>query len=53
MRSRWSPVTRLTTEEYEKILQEKLLALEADLAIANGEICRLEKLKQKRTEQEL
>lgn len=49
MRSRWSPVTRLTTEEYEEMLKGKLLALEADLAIADEEIAKLEIM---RTEQQ-
>lgn len=44
MRSKWSPVTKLTTEEYEKMLQGKLLVLEADLALANEEIEKLEKI---------
>lgn len=43
MRSRWSPVTRLTTKEYENMLKEKLLVLQADLSLANEEIERLEK----------
>lgn len=45
MRSKWSPVTRLTTKEYESMLRERLLALEADLALANEEIERLERIK--------
>lgn len=43
MRSRWSPVTRLTTKEYENMLKEKLLVLQADLSLANEEIERLER----------
>lgn len=46
MRSRWSPVTRLTTEEYENMLKEKLLVLQADLSLANEEIEKLEKRKE-------
>ncbi|KAL0639548.1 hypothetical protein Q9L58_001374 [Maublancomyces gigas] len=45
MRSKWSPVTRLTTEEYKNMLKEKLLVLEADLALANEEIERLERIR--------
>ncbi|KAI5840239.1 hypothetical protein DFP73DRAFT_559286 [Morchella snyderi] len=45
MRSRWSPVTRLTAEEYEEMLKGKLLALEADLAIADEEIAKLETMR--------
>jgi hypothetical protein len=45
MRSRWSPVKRLTPEEYEDMLREKLLAVEASIAIADEEIEKLERLK--------
>jgi hypothetical protein len=45
MRSKWSPVTRLTTEEYENMLRERLLAIEADLALVNEEIEKLERMK--------
>jgi hypothetical protein len=45
MRSKWSPVRRLTTKEYGVMLREKLLALEADIAITNEEIEKLERLK--------
>lgn len=48
MRSKWSPVTRLTTEEYENMLKEKLLVLEADLALANEEIERLERMRRRK-----
>lgn len=48
MRSKWSPVTRLTTEEYENMLKEKLLVLEADLALANEEIERLEGMRRQK-----
>ncbi|PWW79608.1 hypothetical protein C7212DRAFT_350451 [Tuber magnatum] len=43
MRSGWSPVKRLTRGEYADILKEKLLAVEADIAIANEEIEKLER----------
>lgn len=49
MRSRWSPVTRLTTKEYENMLEEKLLVLQAELSLTNEEI---EKLERKRKGQE-
>lgn len=45
MHSKWSPVTRLTTEEYENMLKEKLLVLEAELALANEEIEGLERMR--------
>lgn len=50
MRSKWSPVTRLTTREYEDMLKEKLLVLEADLALANEEIERLERARRREQE---
>lgn len=36
--SRWSPVTPLTDRQYEKILEEKLLRLDAEIAIVNDNI---------------
>lgn len=48
MRSKWSPVRRLTTKEYGDMLREKLLALDAEIAITNEEIEKLER--QKRSE---
>ena len=38
LQSRWSPVTFLSDEEYEKILEEKLLRVEAEIAIVDDNI---------------
>lgn len=38
LKSKWSPVTFLTDEEYEKILEEKLLRVEVEIAIVNDNI---------------
>lgn len=43
IRSKWSPVKRLTRKEYAGMLKEKLLAVEADIAITNEEIEKLER----------
>ncbi|PUU76553.1 hypothetical protein B9Z19DRAFT_1102308 [Tuber borchii] len=51
IRSKWSPVKRLTRKEYAGMLKEKLLAVEADIAIANEEIEKLERRKEKSTEE--
>lgn len=37
-RSEWSPVKRLTQEEYRQMLEEKLLGVEADIALVDEEI---------------
>ncbi|KAL2262127.1 hypothetical protein VTK26DRAFT_2394 [Humicola hyalothermophila] len=36
--SRWSPITPLSDENYEKILEERLLRVEADIAIVDDRI---------------
>jgi hypothetical protein len=36
--SKWSPVTPLTDRQYEKMLEEKLLKLDAELAIIDDNI---------------
>ncbi|KAK3368159.1 hypothetical protein B0H63DRAFT_487867 [Podospora didyma] len=38
LESRWSPVTPLTDQAYERMLEEKLLRVEADLAILDDHI---------------
>ena len=52
LRSKWSPVKRLTNEEYEKMLMGKLLAVEAEIAITNEEIDKLENV-QRMSDKEL
>ncbi|KAF2190244.1 hypothetical protein K469DRAFT_699849 [Zopfia rhizophila CBS 207.26] len=42
-RSKWSPMTVLTDEEYEKMLQNKLLAVEADIALIDEKIEKFQK----------
>ena len=37
-RSKWSPVKRLTEEEHKKVLEKKLLAVDADIALLDEEI---------------
>ncbi|EJT81065.1 hypothetical protein GGTG_01052 [Gaeumannomyces tritici R3-111a-1] len=39
--SKWSPLTRLTDEEYEKILEERILKLEVEIALAEDRISHL------------
>jgi hypothetical protein len=38
LHSRWSPVTPLTDDDYKKMLEEKLLRVEADIAIIDDHI---------------
>ena len=40
--SKWSPMTRLSDEEYEGILKERLLRVEADIALVDEDIMKLE-----------
>lgn len=39
--SKWSPLTRLTDEEYEKILEEKILKIEVEIALVEDRISHL------------
>ncbi|KLU89117.1 hypothetical protein MAPG_08093 [Magnaporthiopsis poae ATCC 64411] len=39
--SKWSPLTRLTDEEYEKILEERILKLEVEIALVEDRISHL------------
>lgn len=41
-RSEWSPVKKLTDDEYADMLGEKLLAVEAEIAVTDEEIQQLE-----------
>lgn len=36
--SRWSPVTALSDKDYEKVLEEQLLRVEADIALVDDHI---------------
>lgn len=44
--SRWSPMKKLTDEEYEHILEEKLLRLDAEIAIIDDNIADLKAQKE-------
>ncbi|KAK0722539.1 hypothetical protein B0T26DRAFT_739750 [Lasiosphaeria miniovina] len=45
--SKWSPVTRLTDRDYEKMLEEKLLRVKAEIAIVDDSIKALHEEEQK------
>lgn len=47
--SKWSPLTPLTDKEYENMLQEKILKLDAEIAMVDDNIAVLRE-KQKSTE---
>jgi hypothetical protein len=51
LRSKWSPVTFLSDQEYEKILEEKLLRVEAEIALVDDNIKELSVTEQKRQQQ--
>ncbi len=36
--ARWSPITQLSDKDYEKILEERLLRVEADIAVVDDHI---------------
>jgi hypothetical protein len=40
MNSSWSPVKRLSDDDYAKMLEEKLVRVEADIAILDDEIAK-------------
>lgn len=44
--SKWSPVTPLTDKEYENILEEKILKIDAEIAIVDERIAALRASKQ-------
>ena len=41
--SKWNPVKKLTNEEYSVMLEERLLRVDADIAIAEEELQKLRK----------
>lgn len=43
--SRWSPVTKLSDEDYVKILEERLLRIEAEIALIDDHIKELRESK--------
>ncbi|KAL2017875.1 hypothetical protein VTK56DRAFT_1579 [Thermocarpiscus australiensis] len=48
--SKWSPVTRLSDQDYEKILEEKLLRVEADIAVVDDHIRELRESEKRKKE---
>jgi hypothetical protein len=46
MNSSWSPVKRLSDEDYAKMLEEKLLRVEVDIAIIDDEIAKFKEEQQ-------
>ncbi|KAL8867235.1 MAG: hypothetical protein Q9198_008591 [Flavoplaca austrocitrina] len=47
LNSKWSPMKVLSDEQYEKILREKLLRVEAELAIVDDDIERVKRREQR------
>ena len=43
--AKWSPLQRLSNEDYEKILEKKILELDAQIAIIDDSIAEMEVLK--------
>lgn len=43
---KWSPMTKLSDEQYEKILEEKVLRLDAEIAIIDDNITALKAQKE-------
>jgi hypothetical protein len=43
MQSRWSPVKHLSHEEYKKVLEDKLLRVDAEIAVIDDDIAALRK----------
>lgn len=43
MQSKWSPVKHLSHEEYKKVLEDKLLRVDAEIAVINDDIAALKK----------
>ncbi|KAF8469019.1 hypothetical protein BDZ91DRAFT_82311 [Kalaharituber pfeilii] len=48
-RSNWSPIKRLTDKEYKAMLEEKLLVIQADIALVDEEIEKLKQLHENNT----
>jgi hypothetical protein len=48
--SAWSPMKPLTDEEYEKILQQKLLKVEVEISLVDDQIAELRSLSAKQQE---
>ncbi|KAK4123564.1 hypothetical protein N657DRAFT_645147 [Parathielavia appendiculata] len=50
--SKWSPITPLSDEDYEKILEEKLLRVEADIALVDDRIKEIRESKSQKAKDE-
>jgi len=48
--SKWSPVTWLSDQDYEKILEERILRIEADIALIDDRIKELRESEKKEKE---
>lgn len=46
-RSRWSPLKKLTDQEYVDLMEEKILRVEADIALVDDRITELKSIDQK------
>jgi hypothetical protein len=46
MNSSWSPVKRLSDDDYAKMLEEKLVRVEADIAVLDDEIAKFKEEQQ-------
>ncbi len=51
LHSKWSPVTFLSDQEYEKILEEKLLRVEVEIALVDENIKELREAEQEAAQQ--
>ena len=49
LNSRWSPVKALSDKEYKQMLEEKLLRLDAEIALIDDDIAKLKENKQPRS----
>jgi hypothetical protein len=50
--SRWSPVTPISDQDYEKILEERLLRVEADIALINDRIQELREAESRKKDEQ-
>ena len=48
--SKWTPVKYVSDEDYQKMLEEKLLSVEAELALLDEKIEKMRKLKDETTD---
>ena len=48
----WTPMKPLTDDEYEKILQQKLLKVEVEISLVDDQLAELRRLRAKQQEQQ-